>query len=576
MTTVNGATTTIAPLPETQEEVMRQSVFRDDLDDARAARNFFFPVGYSNYDFDPLPPLPLGRANKQRDRVLRRTLQEPNWAAAVGKAVEKQAVAGWLVKSDKDSRAKKAQDLLHGINMGEGWLIGQTRLAYDYTLSNNGCFLEVIRERSGAMSRITGLAVLPSLQCYRTGVPETPVIYVDNAGRHHVLKDYQVLFTSASTGADGFGLGTIANGVGQCPADKVYKVIQAVEQMTDFFIGKLTGQKTTALDFVEGIDPVSLRTALSGARHVDATGKPKAENPFERPIQYKSAVLVPLQKAGSGGLQHTRVEFSSIPDGYNKKEELEQALKLYALVLGMAAQELVSNAVPGGLNSGMAAQVMAEQSQGNGLAVLDKWLEWIITERVFPADTIFTWSTNDTRSKLETAQLNAQLTQNAASQVQAGFITAPQGTQILVEQEVIPKSVLPEAHAATANLTLTDTEKPIETPEQGAAVLATSAAPNAAPAPAQPQTAQAAQTPPVDPATQERRRKLGGLLALADADDETETASTKAAKGRADGLFVKIPVPGRDGNARPDYDELATLVMGQMKQARNAVKAVNR
>src|SRR5574342_43702 len=123
-----------------------------------------------------LPPDPPPYWSTGRDGVLRATLHaESMWADAVYIALTKIASLSWDVKGSIPLRVKRAQELLSLADDEGGWVQALQKHGADFLLTDNGAFLEIVRESSAAGSRITGLIPLDSQRCVRTGDPDVPV-----------------------------------------------------------------------------------------------------------------------------------------------------------------------------------------------------------------------------------------------------------------------------------------------------------------------------------------------------------------------------------------------------------------
>jgi hypothetical protein len=114
----------------------------------------------------------------QRDVVLRNTiLYESYWASAVGIAINKVASQSFDVKGEVPKRVVDAQELIVEWG-GESYVQGMSKLMMDFFTTDNGAFVEIVRQSSAAGSKIIGMVHLDSLRCQRTGDPEIPILLV--------------------------------------------------------------------------------------------------------------------------------------------------------------------------------------------------------------------------------------------------------------------------------------------------------------------------------------------------------------------------------------------------------------
>lgn len=508
----------------TEQEVIKHSVTKDEVESLRSY-NLWLPFGASSLRFKILPDLP-DTEGREKDIVLTSTLKSERtyWASAVHTAIAQEAAMSWLVKSDVDQRMKRGQDLLHTINGKQGWVEFMQRHLRDYLLTNNGVFLEVVRATAAPASKIIGLVHLASHKCHRTGDVENPVVYEDMLGRQHVLKAHQVLFASDFTESSDDSLGR-----GMCAAERAYDKIRLLQAIEGFIYGKLTGTKTVALDFIMGITKPQLDQAL-------VTGEiQKMQNGA---IHYKGITVVPFM---GDKLEWKRIPFMDLPDGFNRELETKLGLMSYALALGMDFQDLYPEAVPGGLDSSAQARKLHEAARGKGLAIWEKWWEWVCNEFILPQNTSFVWSERDFAGEKLQAEISQMKTGDIKTKIEAQLLTPQQGQRILVEGEELPEWVLPQGEVE--KLTLSDTEKPDEgeTSPEGQALPQSEAPATAGP----PQSQSQAQPPPA---------KLDVNAALARALARANI--TRKARGDKDDVFEKLVEDEMDA-ARQIFEQVA-------------------
>lgn len=436
----------------TETEVLKHSVTSSEVSSLRA-NNIFIPVGYQGYALPVLPDLPLADG-RHKDTLLYSTVKSERtwWGSGIKTAISQEASMSWTVDSDIELRAARGQDLLHTINGRKGWVEFVQRHLRDYLTTNNGSFIEVVRASSSISSRIIGLMHLSSLRCSRTGDQANPVAYTDMLGQEHLLKDYQVLYTSDGVESDPSSLG-----YGTCAAETCYNKIQLLQAVEGSILGKIKGTRTQALDFLMGISENTVRLAVDSA---------EAERLSRGIIHYKGVTLVPFM---GEKLEHVRIDYAGIPDNFNRELETKLALMSFALAMGLDFQDLYPESVPGGMNTSSQSRKLHEAARGKGLAVWEKWIEWVFNEYVLPQNTVFTFSERDYQDEKSRADISKVRTDDVAAKIQAGIITPDKATRILVEQAELPKWVLPDM-AETQNLSLDDTEKPVEdaAPDPGA------------------------------------------------------------------------------------------------------------
>src|SRR6476469_7322034 len=105
----------------------------------------------------PAPELPArGMMTWGADTILSATLDlEDMWAAAINQATTKLAVRGFEISDTDDSalKTRRALDLVMNFDGPAEYRSGVSKLAQDFLLTRNGCFLEVERVAKAANSK---------------------------------------------------------------------------------------------------------------------------------------------------------------------------------------------------------------------------------------------------------------------------------------------------------------------------------------------------------------------------------------------------------------------------------------
>ena len=121
-----------------------------------------------------LPPQAPAYWSRERDIILRSSVHnEAMWAAAVGIAITKMVSLAWEVKSSIPIRSRRAQELLlQADTVRVGWVGFLSKNLRDFTTTDNGSFIEIVRASRAYGSQIVGLKHLDSLRITRTGDPQ--------------------------------------------------------------------------------------------------------------------------------------------------------------------------------------------------------------------------------------------------------------------------------------------------------------------------------------------------------------------------------------------------------------------
>ncbi len=439
-------------------DVLRKSVTAGDMAEGPHGGIYYFQVAQYYGGAGALPPQPPVYWSHRRDMVLSSTVFfESMWASAIYKAKTKQAALGFDVEDSEDgkTRTRRAQQLILRADHGDGWVPFIQRVLDDYLLTDNGAFVEIIRQSSARGSKIIGLKHLDSQKVTRTADPEYPVIYWDLKGAEHVMRDYQILCFADEPSAR-----AAMRGVGRCAASRAYNTIYKLAGMETYISEKLTGDGATALDFISGINDKSLEAALGTA---DGEMKRRGR------VNYKGKIVIPVMTKDT--INHVEIALKGTPDGFESKEERDNAYIIYANAIGVPVQDIQPLSGQG-LGTGTQTLIQAEDAEGYGLAAFRK--DWMhkVNEYVFPETTTFSWTNaHDVRDQKAKADLLVTQSQALNTLITAGIITAPQGLQMAVDLNMVPREFLQNDMTAGGNLA--DDEKPLgEVDESAQTVLA--------------------------------------------------------------------------------------------------------
>lgn len=402
----------------------------------------------------PRPRLPA-YWTKERDFVLAASVQlEDMWASAIGKAITKQAALGWKVTdtNDSDLRTKRAQALLHQAEAGQGWVTFLSKHLRNYLTTDNGAFVEIVRASSAYGSRILGIMHLDSHRCTRTGDPARPLLYRDLKQQEHVLKAHQVLmFADMPDPSESYF------GVGHSAASRAWKTITKLAAIETYLSEKVTGDRATAIHIINGVSEQQLEGALVTA---------DAEKQRKGIVLYKGAIVIPSMVKDAKPEVAT-IPLAEIPDGFDAKQERDNAYVIYANAIGIPVQDIQPLSGQG-LGTGTQTIILDEAAEGQGLAAWRKQFEHAMNEFVLPETTTFVFSTNDIRDQKAKADVQAVRAGTRAAQIASGEITAEQALQMAVDSEDVPREFLP-SDDLTPGGTLQDDQKPLDEPQQPAA-----------------------------------------------------------------------------------------------------------
>jgi hypothetical protein len=428
----------------TETEIRKRSVTRDDAEYG-GVYHFHLPFG-SYADSVSLPPDPPAYWSRSRDARLRTTVHHgTTWPNAVSIAISKMASLAWEVSGPVPLRVRRAQDLLHTIGAGNGWVSFLSKHLRDFLTCDNGAFVEVVRASSARGSRIIGLMHLDSLRCERTGDSRAPVIYTDKRGKRHELRDYQVIaITDMPNPGDDY------LGVGLCAASRAYEAIVKAAAIDRYFVEKITGNRPTALHFVQGVSRKQLEDAFRTSDQQSAS---------QGYVVYKGAVMIPV--LGDTPAQLMTVPIAEVPDGFDAEQERQDAARHMAGAIGIDPQDLDPNLLASrALGTGAQSLVIAAKEKGRGLAAWRQAWTHMLNEYVLPASVTFEFVENDARDEDLRADVTKKRGEFVEGLVESGLLTRQQGKQYLVDWDELPKEFLPSDE--TPDTSLGDDERPGE------------------------------------------------------------------------------------------------------------------
>jgi hypothetical protein len=411
---------------------------------------------------DSLPPV-----GKMRDTFYRMTpYYDGMWANALKIAIAQIITRAWEITGDIPFKVKQGQEILAESEGQEGWGGFLAKLLQDYSLTDNGCFIEIERVANNPNAKIKALWALDSLSCYRTGNAKYPVIYYDYDGARHILADWQVLCLSDTPSPV-----QSMNNAGICAASNAYKQIYKNSIITRYYIEKISGQRPLAMHFLNNVNPKQLEDAMASAR---ATQRGKGIE------QFMGAMIVAL--LGQDKPELVTVDFASLPDGFDKEKERRETNLVYAGALGFSVDELEPTSGQA-LGVGAQSQVQKDREKAKGLEVFAVRLTQLFQRRVMPNKTEFHFITKDFDEKIKEANWKLAEVNALIPLVNTQIATGEEVRNLLVEVKALPDSMRVVAQTDQeysigddeANDTLDGEEAPQELPANVEDLTATKA-----------------------------------------------------------------------------------------------------
>lgn len=416
-------------------DVLKKSVTSDD--GVKATQDgpltvFLGPTGWSSYLTSGLLDGVKGATGlpqygaRSADVILAETpLIENMWASAVNTAISKQTALGFTIEDDAEStqRIKSSQQIM--VDFDGSYSQGLARHLRDFLTTDNGAFIEIVRQSAVGGSRVIGLRHLDSLRCYRTGDPQRPVVYVDRLGYHHLLRADDVIamsdMPSSRIEMRGFGI---------CAARRAFETILKMVAMETYVREKVSGSRNLAIHIVNGITTAQLESSLISSENAQS-GKGF--------VVYRGSTIIPMLKSESPSV--VTIPLAEVPDGFDADSERKDAYLRYANALGVFVGEIQPLSSQG-LGTGMQSAILSESAEGRGLAAYRKEFEHQITHRVLPEQTTFKFAVSDMKDRKEKADVLSAWAGALKVLIETQIINANQALNVLVDNDYLPREFL--------------------------------------------------------------------------------------------------------------------------------------
>jgi hypothetical protein len=509
------------------EDARKRSVTRQDIIPAQSGSQGAFTVmmgpvgllasipGIQQYGQFALPP----PGSIVRDRLLSQTpIWETMWSALGFKLISKKVAQGFRIEDSDDSqrRIKAAQSLILGYD--GSYASGLQRGLQDYLWTDLGMVVEKARQSNARGSKIAGLFHLDALRCYPTGDPNKPIVYWSTYGGYHLLDAEDVIRITDMPSPR-----VEMRGYGMCAAARAWGAILTLAGIRIYFREKITGARNLAIHIVNGVSDKQMRDALNTSE--DA----RESRGF---VLYKGSTIIPMTEMAATPTVVT-IPLAEVPDGFNAEQTINDLYKQYAHAAGANVEDFVP--APGGLNTGLTAQIKDEGIAGQGMAAFDKNWELALTHTVLAGSTTFYMGTGeDWRDQKMKADAQAARANKLKVYVDAGAISPLQMLNAAVDAGDLDQAFLPKDATEAGNID--DNQKLISGDAQARMPVLT-------PLPSNTPTAQQAQQPAPGAIAQRRQKEAGTIADLA----RELLATTPAAEAEQIRLGLK--------EADPEWEE---------------------
>lgn len=405
--------------------------------------------------------IPWGTSPTLRDRQLREFWPTEPWlAGTVASLSARNAAFSWTLEGPPRT-ADRIQTMLHASNYGAGWVDLIMKLSTDLYTTDNGAFLEVIRDGDSPAAAPIGLASLDSSRCQRTGNWETPVIYTDREGQRHKLQWFQVLdFTDAPSTLE------TMNGLGFCAASRVLRYAQIMRDTAIYQHEKVSGRNPGALHIVSGVSTQAITDVLrQAAENNDNRQRARYEVP---------AVMGTLDPQAEVRL--VSILLKSLPENYDAENDRKWYIAALALAFGAEYQDLAP--LPGGgLGTSAQSQTLHLKAKGKGPELFQKLLTHKLNFYVLPQNVQFKFDEKDYEALSVEAGVRKVRAETRAARIASQEITLQVARQIAEDEGDLKHEYLElmAVEDVTSDGQVTDEEiqqdtPPVEPVQPGAAI----------------------------------------------------------------------------------------------------------
>lgn len=437
---------------------------------------------------------PWGMNPTQRDTDLRAFWPtETYFASALFSTIAQYVAFSWSLDGPPRS-VGIAQTVLNNANFGEGWEGVMTPFLVDYFTQDNGAFLELVRTDDDPGSPVVTFNHLDAHRCQRTGRREEPVIYVDDNGRRHKLKWYQVMMLTEMPSPI-----TEARGIQYSALTRILRFAQTMRDIAIVKQEKAGGRFTRQVHLVSGVQTRQIETAMQQKQAASETAG------FFKYVQ--PLIMGSLDPTARVSLE--TINLASVPDDWDEEKSTRAYILALSIAFGIDYQSIAP--LPGGgLGSASESKVLNMKSRGKGPGLFMRKIERLFNfHGVLPRTVSFKFGEQDAAEQMERTEVRKGRALLREIMIRSGEITTEVARQMALDEGDIDEhyiQMMREANA-TDTITVESTEKidPVPAGHVEPGMPGPKAPPGGAPA--RPPNSNAER--PRSPATNQRRNPGG-------------------------------------------------------------------
>lgn len=414
--------------------------------------------------------VPWGSRIKTRDAQLRQFAPtESMFLSALGIVSARNAAFAWKIDGPERT-AKKYREILAQADFGQGWQAMISRITIDLSTQDSGAYIELIRAGEGPESELIGIASMDAARCWPTGIPEVPVLYMDQDSKWHEVPWWRVVHLLEMPA-------TIESvpGIQYCALTRMLAAARLLRDITTYLTEKVGGRHTKAVVALRGVTAQDVQDAIRiAASQADSVGLTH----FSLPVLVSSV-------DPEAQVEMKMLDLASLPDGFKIEESNKQYIAQMAMAFLTDYQEFAP--LPGGgLGTSNQSQILHDKSRGKGSGLFRQIVESALNWNVLPDNLTFEFDEQDDdqdRTKAEIAGVRAA---NRAARLASGELDIPAARQIAYEDGDLSQEMLEALGQRSEEVSLEGEEQNVNAP----AVILPEAQPVAAPGqPGQPKFA---------------------------------------------------------------------------------------
>lgn len=310
-----------------------------------------------------------------RDRFLRRILTENDWISSATETVKIKltSVPFHVEPRSRNVQAHAEQAEQFNVVFQMGWERVKEKFVQDVLTQDNGGFIEILDAPGDLRTppdkpRVTfgGFRNLDAARCQRTNDPDYPVLVRHTDNKLYKLHESRVIDLVSMPSAD-----QEMHGVGLCPLSRALHNIQLLNDIAILYQEFLGSRPLSQILFAPGMEAKDLKKIFDTAEQkMDAEGM----------ARFSRFVFVGVDKTDA---RLESIVLRLLPEGFNKKDEIELAIMLFALAFGVDAREFWPATTTGATKAD--AMVSHMKAQAKTPAWFIDSIERVVEQKVLPS-----------------------------------------------------------------------------------------------------------------------------------------------------------------------------------------------